>query len=474
MTLWRYILKEHVGPFLFAISVIALVFLLNLVFRELGRILSRGLSIDLILEFFFLNMAWIVALAVPMAVLIATLMAFGRLSGDSEIVAMKAGGVSIVSIIFPVLLASALLALGLIWFNNHVLPDFNHRTRLLASDIARKRPTINLEPGVIYRDLNDYAILVQTLEEIGDTSHVGTVFIEDNSEPQSSKYIFAKRGTINMNANIGQLILTLYDGEMHELDLEKMEQYRRLYFPKQVLAISVPDVVLTRSESEYRGDREKSAQMMRQEVDDNSKEILEHQNKSQELIEKNLQTYLGLPPPIKLKRDQNIIAPFVGKFSHDPTRSTLQRIIDENRRLSDQLKGETTIIKNLERSNYVLMVEVHKKYSIPVACIVFVLVGAPLGIMARRGNLTVAGGISFGFFLIHWASLIGGEQLADKQIITPFIAMWLANILVGIGGIYLVIHSIHEATFINWSAIQQAIDRVSKKLNLSNGGGQHL
>jgi len=125
------------------------------------------------------------------------------------------------------------------------------------------------------------------------------------------------------------------------------------------------------------------------------------------------------------------------------------------------------IVKSLEQASYVLMVEVHKKYSIPFACIVFVLVGAPLGIMARKGNLAVAGGISFGFFLLYWAALIGGEELADNQLITPFAAMWAANLLVGAGGVYLVIHSIHEATFINWIAISQFFTRMFRRRNIS-------
>ena len=133
--LWRYILREHIGPFIFGLSIITLFLLLNLVFRELGSIISRGLNISVIAEFILLNMAWMLALSVPMAVLIATLMAFGRLSGDGEITAMKAGGVSIVTILKPVFLASILLALFLLWFNNHVLPDANYRTKLLSSDI---------------------------------------------------------------------------------------------------------------------------------------------------------------------------------------------------------------------------------------------------------------------------------------------------------------------------------------------------
>lgn len=456
--LWRYILKEHVGPFIFAFSVITLVFLLNLIFRELGRILSRGLGARLVFEFFFLNMAWIVALAVPMAVLVATLMAFGRLSGDNEIVAMKASGISILRILFPVLVVSLFLSAFLIWFNNNVLPDFNHRARLLASDIARKRPTISLEPGVIYRDLPGYSILVRKIREVTDTSYVQNVFIEDNSDPTVSKIIFADKGKIFLSRATSRMILILYNGEMHELNLEKMEEYRKLTFPKQRLSITIPNMSLKRSNSEYRGDREKSAQLMLKEVRNNEKTIRERQERIHKMIDNFFQKYLPVPSrPLKDIPSARVFIP--GKGWRSATKTRLQRAIADHQRLKQQITAEINVIKHAERANYVLMVEVHKKYSIPIACIVFVLVGAPLGIMARKGNLAVAGGISFGFFLLYWASLIGGEELADNQIITPFMAMWLANFVVGAGGIYLVVHSIHEATFINWISISQLLKK---------------
>ncbi|MDZ7723767.1 MAG: LptF/LptG family permease [candidate division KSB1 bacterium] len=167
--IWRYIIKEHKSPFFFGLGTLTLVFLLNLVFRELGRILSRGLGFTVIAEFFILNLAWIIALAIPMAVLVATLMAFGRLSGDGEITAMKSSGVSILFMIFPVFIMSILMTLFLIWFNNSVLPDANYQTKLLWSDIARKRPTLQLEAGVVYKDLDKYSILVEEIER--DTGH---------------------------------------------------------------------------------------------------------------------------------------------------------------------------------------------------------------------------------------------------------------------------------------------------------------
>lgn len=445
--IWRYILKEHIGPFLFSICVITLFFILNLVFRDLSRILSKGLGARVILEFFFLQLAWIIALAGPMSVLVATVMAFGRLSGDQEITAFKASGVSVLYMIAPVLFAAALLTIAMIWFNNHVLPDFNHRARLLTADIYRKKPTINLEAGVIYRDLPDYTLRVQHITEKADTALVDSVFIDDNSDPNSSKVIFAKRGSIVFNNESEMLLLTLYDGEMHELDLEKMEQYRKLAFPKQVITIPVPGMSLERSDSQTRGDREKSADMMLTEIAENRRQISQYQNNIKQQISDHFQRHLPLAA--------DSAATVAGRNDHWPA----ERIIADHLRLQQQVSGEMNAIKHLQRHNGSLMVEVHKKYSIPVACIVFVLVGAPLGIMARRGSLAMAGGISFAFFLLFWAALIGGEELADKELLSPFLAMWSADILVGVAGLYLVFHSVHEATSLNWIALKSIFQR---------------
>ena len=451
-TLWRYIIKEHIGPFLFAICVISLVFILNLVFRELPRILSRGLDLPLILEFFALNMAWIVALAVPMAVLVAALMAFGRLAGDNEIVAMKASGISVLRMITPVLICAAGLALFLIWFNNQVLPDFNHRARLLASDIARKRPTLSLEAGVIYRDLPNYTLLVQHIVETPDTAYVDSVYIDDNSNPNSSTFITADRGKIYLNPRNGQLSIILYDGVMYELNLEEMEAYRQLRFPKQVLSISVPDMVMERSESEDRGDREKSSAMMRDEVTVNNREIATASARMAKKMHAHFSRYL--PPP------DSLLA--AGAHAENPLALPLQAspLLAENQRLRQEITADLSFVRGLDRKNYQLLVEIHKKYSIPVACLIFVLVGAPLGMMARRGSMAMAAGISFSFFLLYWASLIGGEELADEQLISPFMAMWLANIIVGIAGIYLVLYAVRESTLFNPETIRNFFNRI--------------
>ncbi|MFQ5824696.1 MAG: LptF/LptG family permease [bacterium] len=472
----KYIIREHIGPFFFGFLVIILIFILNLLFRELGRFLSKGLALSVILEFLFLNLAWMIALAVPMAVLTATLMAFGRLSADNEITAIKAGGISLYQILPPVIIVSTLLALALIWFNNHVLPDFNHRARLLAMDIARKKPMINLESGVVYSDIPNYNLLVQKIKEKGAKSYVEEIIIDDQTDPKAINTIMAKRGEIFLHQDTGLLEITLFDGEMQEVNIQEPGSFKRLKFPKHMIKIPMAEVILKRTQSEYRGDREKSAAVMLADIRTNRKRKVEVEQKLNKKIIKQLSKYVPLNLELynllvqsndwkeigdrflQLQPLQNLSS----KNSNLAFQRNLNRILLEHQQFLRTIRSDFNMINFYEKEINRYRVEVHKKYSIPAACIVFVLIGAPLGIMTRQGSLGAGAGISLGFFLLYWICLIGGELLADRRIISPFVAMWSPNILVGIGGILLVLYSIRETTFIRFNALLNFITKWRK------------
>jgi lipopolysaccharide export system permease protein len=139
--------KELFVPFIFSLLVIIFVLFVQFLLRAVDRFLGKGLDVLTILEYLFLNLAWIVALAVPMAVLIATLMSFGRLSEDNEITAMRTSGISFLTIIRPALIFGLVICLALIYFNNFVLPEMNFHARMLSGDIYRKRPDMQIDPG---------------------------------------------------------------------------------------------------------------------------------------------------------------------------------------------------------------------------------------------------------------------------------------------------------------------------------------
>ena len=131
-TLNKYLIKESLIPFLLSLGVITTVLFLQFLIRAVDRFLGKGLDVWIILEYLYLNLAWIIALSVPMSLLISTVMTYGRMSQDNEVTALKAAGVSVFSIIKPAVLFGGLIGLLLCLFNNFVLPDMNYHARLLA------------------------------------------------------------------------------------------------------------------------------------------------------------------------------------------------------------------------------------------------------------------------------------------------------------------------------------------------------
>jgi len=467
----RHILRQHIGPFLFGFFIITLLFMLNLVFKELARILSKGLDFWVVLEFFVLNLAWIVALAVPMSVLMASLMAFGQLSADNEITAIKASGISLYRIILPVFLVAAGLTIFLIWFNNEVLPDSNHRLRLLARDITIKKPTVNLEPGYLYHEIPDLSIRVDRLVEQENLSKVTGVLIYDKTDQDVSKTVIAERGEIFVNKKTGLLQITLYDGESHELNIDKLENYNRIQFEKYAITIPIPNMVLQRSESGYRGDREQSAKMMRQEINNNIKLIEKRRQNLLTFIESQIYRYIPNKENKAIKQTEKNLTTMLSHLLNESLKNSprvnlsLKKQIRIHRNVLQRIKGERDINQGYALTNNKLLVEIYKKYSIPFACIVFVLIGAPLGIMARRGNIAVGGGISLIFFIIYWIFLIGGEELADRDMLSPFLSMWLANFIVGAFGLYLLIRTAKEVSFINFAFLNRLFTKRVRKIN---------
>jgi lipopolysaccharide export system permease protein len=434
----RYILKEHIGPFLFGFSVVTFVLVMDFIIDIMDLIIDKGLSTWTILEIFGLNLAWMLALSVPMAVLVATLMAFGRLAADNEITAIKSSGTSLYTIVAPTLLASTVLAAGLVLFNNFVLPEFNHRARTLMSDIGKKRPTLTFKAGIFMNEFPGYTVLIKKLDE--RHSRLEGITIYDARSGPSPATITAKRGSLEFSPDGNTLRMDLYDGEIHEVDANDPTKYRRVSFEKHTLYIKDVGSKLVRSSSEYRGDREMSTAMMRQQIAEIKNQIEEHRQRMNRLGSTAIEQIEG-----------------------DHKAAGTHQALKASQTVLRQLEAEARAIEHLKKKINSYRVEIHKKFSIPAACIVFVLIGAPLGVMAKRGGIAIGVGLSLGFFLLYWAFLIGGEELADRNIAPPFLAMWSPNIFIGMAGFFLMRHMIKETTSLSWEWTKRFIPKRIKR-----------
>jgi len=235
------------------------------------------------------------------------------------------------------------------------------------------------------------------------------------------------------------------------VDLQNPKVYRRIRFEKHRIAMDVEGFDFSRSsESAFsRGDRELSAQAMIAIADSlkADKKALEEEFRAVMLNNVNLRLrgLLDSLPGRPFRPDFSPQAPLVPVSASQQTEATVATYLF-------RLENFETQIDQYE-------VEIHKKYSIPTACLVFVLVGVPLGIMARRGGFGIAATLSLGFFVLYWACLIGGEKLADRDIVQPAVGMWIANVLIGVFGILLCIRIGRESVLVNWDHLQRWIPR---------------
>ena len=439
----RYIARELVMPFIFALGIIVFILFINFFLRAVDRFLGKGLDLFTILEYLFLNLAWIVALAVPMAVLIATLMAFGRLSEDNEINALRASGISFLTILRPALLFGTAICLLLIFFNTKILPEMNFHARLLAGDIRKMRPGLDIEPGHFIDNIPNYSMIIRGKE--GNLMEEVRIFSKDSKEVQTS--IYSKTGELSTLDDA--IILTLYDGEIHELDLNNFSNYRRINFEKHIITIPADDLMLNRRDTANRSDREMTLDLMQEKKIKYAKRKMRVEERLHSTIMKVTGSDIF---PENFADTQKMLNMYKENVKQDTSLTSAQLKLKERRirSLERQAKNEFRLLESYIRSWNKYAVEIHKKFSLPVACILFVLVGAPLGTLSQKGGFTAAITLGFGFFLIYYIFLIGGEEMADRNIVSPIVGMWTPNVLLAILGGYLTLYSVRERAPINF------------------------
>ena len=437
----RYVFKEHLFPFLGALFVFSFIFLVQYLISQIDKLVGKDLGFMVISEFMILSLAPIFAEVVPVAVFIAVLMAFGRFGEDNEITAWRASGINFSRILVSSLIFATIVCIGMLYYNNYILPDANHKYKLLRQDIAYKHPDINFDAGYFLDDIPDYRILIR---EKHDDKLFDILVYHDANDVQET--IWAKSGKLEVVGD--KVILSLEEGEYHEYLLGNSSEYRRSSFDKYRMIVAVQNLELRRRDSKYRSDREMSIGEMYKKLD----ETRDLQLKSQDTVMKSLAQAgldtVGLKPEMGLKVLTEAIDNVKDSSAVEGLKAEKKKSLRERQRELENTKMRVKTFGDMDRrykqtaNKY--LVEMHKKIAMPVSAIIFVLIGAPLGMIVRKGGLGISGGISLAFFLIYWGILMTGERLADRLMMSAWLSMWSANIIFAVVGLILVRYAIRE------------------------------
>lgn len=490
------ILKRHVGPFVFCFSIIMFLLLLQFLVLHLDKIVGKDIPFTVIIELISVNLAYMIVMAVPMSILVACLMTFGNFAETNELAALKAAGISPFSVIKPVLLVAMLFTIFLTWFSNDVLPEANYRARALFMDIRMKKPGFDLKQNVFYEGIDGYSFLVRQVEAGGDSLYNITLFQQPSSE-RDQAIIKAKSGYLKSDERYNALTLYLFEGSVLRdipSNVTGKTRIEETDFSTYRIQFDVADLNFSRSDptQHRRDDRTMSSQAMRATVDSLHREIdreyrqfirrspigmisgvLEKKDRDKMITSENRDstslsalavTQVNGMPESGVAGNSGLISvrpdSLIAAHENLTRFETLRQMPDKTRMifLADNsistLRETSSAAVNLGNSvrwrmeraaQY--MVEVHKKISIPVGCIIFVLLGAPLGMLTKKGNIGFNAVVSTILFTYYWMGIIQGEKLADRMIISPFTGMWFANITLLAVGLILIAKLVTEFHF---------------------------
>jgi lipopolysaccharide export system permease protein len=445
---------------------------MDFIIKYIDLFLEKGVKFHIVLQMFLLSLGHMFALIIPMAVLPATLMSFGNLASENEITAMKASGISLYRMIVPGALAAVCLTIGLVYYNSYVLPESNHALLNLVIDINRKKPTVELKANQRIDDFKGYTIYFK--EKNDKTGRIGDVQIVEHAQRGVyPRTINAESGRLEFLRAENVLRFDLVNGEIHELPVRRdLSTYRRTKFKNYTINIKDVDRTLQRTDRKSRGDREMSVQMMKEKIEDIYADIGLTDAKMMKAANARLGSMFELLTP-------EVRAARFGPANGDSTAAAAAARPDDPRdrrpvtvrhgstrgartatgmgrnefitrqEIETQINTKHSYIRQINRYR----VEIHKKYSIPFACIIFVLIGSPIAIRTGRSGMNTAIGLSILFFLVYYICLIGGEKLADRGIINPITAMWSPNVVFGIMALLLMRSAAKERTVTEWSFV---------------------
>jgi len=359
MKINRYIAREITVPFFLGLGIFTFILLMDKVLSLTELVVSKGVHFSEALSLIIYILPSFLVIAIPMAFLLAVLLAFGRLSTDEEITAAKSSGISLLQMLPPVMILSVIAFVITLGLMIYALPWGNHSFKTKVYELARREASTSIVPGKVLDSFSDIILYVN--EEDKSTGRYKGVMISSEKKEGKTSTVVAKEGEIISTPDDFSIALRLYDGTIHRNGDKEDLKYSLIKFKTYDITLSIeskkgPAMAATK------GDRE-----------------------------------LGI---------------------------------------GELLKKSKELRKRGQNDDY-LMVELHKKFSIPFACIVFALIGAPLGIQGKRSGK--AHGFIFSLVLItvYYIFLMGGEAFGDKGKVPPYLAMWAPNIFFVIIGFYL-------------------------------------
>ena len=464
--LHAFILKSFLGPLTFTFFIVMFVLLMQFLWRYIEDFVGKGLEWTVIAEFMFYISATLVPMALPLAILLASIMSFGNMGENYELIAMKAAGISLQKIMRPLVILVVIIGLGAFYFSNYVMPIASLKASALLYDIKHQSPELVLKEGVFTSDLPGFGIKVDKINK--KTGMIYNLMIYDHREKTgNTQVIVADSGIMATSDNKLFMDLTLHSGEMYE-DVKTQKRrdrdrypFRRIKFDLYKTTINLPGNELKRTdEDRFRGRyRMLNIKQLSNTTDTLENELQDEKNR----LAKQLSSYQYFKKENKTSRNDSLrrILLNAKTWNADSLYQQLDlgdKLTSVGNALSYSRKSKERISRNMtiqsSKKKWIQrhINEWHRKFTLSFACIIFFFIGAPLGAIIRKGGLGMPVIVSVLFFIIYYIISMIGERAAKELVISPFLGMWISSIIILPLGVILTYKATTDSTILNIDA----------------------
>lgn len=491
-----YMLRNFLSLFVLTLVICVFILLMQFVWLHVRDLVGKGVGISVLAEFFVYAVASVVPLALPLAVLLASLMTFGNLGEQVELTAMKAAGISLFRIMRPLVVAVGVICAGAFYFSNNILPVSQVKLWTLIFSLRQKSPELDIPEGEFYDGISGYKIYVRHKDP--RRAMLYDMMIYDYSKGfRDATVMVADSGKIVFTADKKYLMLHLYSGESFENINRKQQKatgttknipYRRESFVEKQLLIDF-DSDLKRMDESVLADQhvskntmqlihsidsvhtlsiEKGGEQSRQMVESHFLGRDRHTLADNEKIAKMHQERIAEAA----ERDENWLARYnpdslYASLSNSEKERVLTIAIERARTQRDQIDYNAIVLDDYQRYIRRHEVELHRKFTLAFACLIFFFIGAPLGAIIRKGGLGTPVIISVVMFIFYYIIDNTGYKMAREALWPSWAGMWLSSFVLLPIGIFLTYKAATDSALFNPEAWAKLLEPIKKKLNIS-------
>lgn len=444
----KLILKAFLGPFIITFFIALFVLMMQILWKYIDDLVGKGLDFITIMQFIWYAGASLITLAMPIAILISSIMTFGNLGESFELVAIKASGISLLRFMRPIMWVSVLFCGITYVFANNVIPYANLKFVTLYNDIYLKKPAFDLKEGVFFTYIPNYAIKVGKKDKDGKTIHDIVIYEKGNNLQDNT--ISARDGVMNISDNQVFLEFNLKNGYRYQERgnyNDTATEYIRVGFNEFSKLFDLSSLQKQKTNDSIFKNNSKmlSARQLNKNIDSAYRSQKKVTERTQATFN-NILHFAKISDSAWKKANVKLSAPVIPDSVRLSVKSRSLNIVE-------QLKSEATFATaDMNRYKDDLLfskIEWHRKYAFSLSCMVLFFIGAPLGSIIRKGGIGMPLVVAIIFFLIFHLLNMFGEKFVKENLLSPEIGMWLSIIVLTPVGIFLTYKAMHDSQLFN-------------------------